>query len=241
MSVLSLSGCAAKQEPTIIQPTTIHQTTLDNGLTVVWEEDHRQPLVAIEVRILGGLRGEGRYLGTGITHFLEHMIFKGTPTRPTGSIDQEARRYGGTINAFTSHDYTGVNLFVESHYLPYALAMVSDILQHSTFPEEEFNKERAVVIAEIQMNRDDPERRIQHLFWNTHLLVHPYRHPILGYQSLLEGLTVQDMRAYYAAQYVSNNIVVACVGDVDTAVFPTLVKDAFGSWPRALPYTVTRA
>ena len=80
----------------------LHRITLENGLMVVWEEDRRQPLVAIEVRILGGLRGEGKYLGTGITHFLEHMLFKGTPSRPPGTIEQEVRRYGGTINAFSS-------------------------------------------------------------------------------------------------------------------------------------------
>ncbi|MEK7879260.1 MAG: pitrilysin family protein, partial [candidate division NC10 bacterium] len=217
----------------------LHRTTLENGLMVVWEEDRRQPLVAIEVRILGGLRGEGKYLGTGITHFLEHMLFKGTPSRPPGTIEQEVRRYGGTINAFTSHDFTGVNLFVESRYLREALGMLADILQHATFPEEEFRKEREVVLSEIHMNRDDPDRRIRDLFWNQHLLVHPYRHPILGYQPLLEALTVEDMRAFYQAQYVSNNIIVACVGDLDSAAFPALLHEVFDSWRRGLPYQVS--
>ena len=234
----SLSGCAGNREPTIVRSHPVQQLVLENGLTVAWEEDHRQPLVAIEARILGGLRGEGRYLGTGITHFLEHMIFKGTPSRPTGTIDQEVRRYGGTINAFTSHDFTGVNLFVESRHLHDALGMLADILQHSTFPDEEFAKERAVVISEIQMNQDDPERRIQQLFWNQHLLVHPYRHPILGYQPLLEGLTVGDMRAYYRAQYIPNNIVLTCVGDLDGAAFPDLAKEVFAAWPRGAPYQI---
>jgi zinc protease len=212
---------------------------LENGLVAVWEVDRRQPLVAIEARILGGLRGEGPYLGTGITHFLEHMLFKGTPTRAPGSIDQEVRRYGGTINAFTSHDYTGVNLFVEAKYLPDALAMLSDILQHAIFPPEEFAKEREVVISEIQMNQDDPERRIRDAFWRTQFLVHPYRHPILGYQPLLEALTVDDMRKFYDAQYIPNNVVISCVGDLDGAAFPKLIEDTFGAWPRGTPYQVT--
>lgn len=214
----------------------VDQLVLENGLAVAWQEDHRQPLVAIEVRILGGLRGEGSFLGTGITHFIEHMLFKGTPSRAPGTIDQEVRRYGGTINAFTSHDYTGVSLFVESRFLPGALGMLADILQHATFPPEEFAKERAVVMSEIQMNRDDPERRIRDLFWNRHFLIHPYRHPILGYQPLLEGLTVEDLRTCYRAQYVPNNIVVACVGDLDARLFPQILRDAFGSWHRGLPY-----
>ncbi len=216
----------------------VQQLTLENGLAVVWEEDHRQPLVAIEVRILGGLRGEGRFLGTGITHFIEHMLFKGTPSRPPGMIDQEVRRYGGTINAFTSHDYTGVTFFVESKFLQEGLGMLADILQHATFPPEEFAKERAVVISEIQMNHDDPDRRLEELFWSRQFLLHPYRHPILGYQPLLERLTVEDLRAFYRAQYVPDNIVLACVGDLDAAQFPRLVQEVFGAWPRSLPYQI---
>lgn len=219
----------------------VHRHTLDNGLQLVWKEDHRQPLVAIEARILGGLRGEGAYLGTGITHFLEHLLFKGTTSRPPGTIDHEVRHYGGTINAFTSLDTTGVSLYVESRYLREALGMLADILQHAVFPPEEFTKERAVVVSEIHMNQDDPERRLHRLFWAHHLLVHPYRHPILGYQSLLEQLTVEDMRKFYAAQYVPNNVVVTCVGDLDASTFSQLAEETFGAWKRAHPYQITVA
>lgn len=210
----------------------IRQVILDNGLQLVWEEDHRQPLVAIEVRIKGGLRGEGPYLSTGITHFIEHMLFKGTTTRPPGTIDQEVRRYGGTINAFTSIDMTGVSLFVESRSLKDALGMVADILQHAVFSQTEFDKERAVILSEIQMNLDDPDRRLHQLFWSRHFLEHPYRHPILGYQDLLEKLTVKDLQTFYASQYQPQNITVACVGDLDGAAFPELAKTLFGAWPR---------
>ena len=210
----------------------VHQQALDNGLQVVWEEDHRQPLVAIEARIRGGLRGEGRYVGTGITHFIEHMLFKGTTTRKPGSIDQEVRSYGGTINAFTGFDTTGVTLFVESSRLREALAMLADILQHAVFPPDEFEKERAVVISEIQMNADDPDRRLNQLFWSRHFLDHPYRHPILGYQPLLERLTVKDLTDFYAAQYQPQNITIACAGDLDGAAFPALVTELFGGWAR---------
>ncbi|MBI3321800.1 MAG: insulinase family protein, partial [Candidatus Omnitrophica bacterium] len=141
-------------------------------------------------------------------------------------------RYGGTINAFTSFDVTGVSLFVESRYLKEALALLADILQHAVFDQAEFTKERAVIISEIQMNLDDPERRIQQLFWSRHLLEHPYRHPILGYQPSLELLTVKDLAAFYAAQYQPQNITVSCAGDLDPAVFPELAKTVFGAWPR---------
>ncbi len=210
----------------------VEQVILDNGLALVWEEDHRQPLVAIEVRINGGLRGEGPSVGTGMTHFIEHMLFKGTPTRPSGTIEQEVRRYGGTINAFTSFDATGVSLFVESRYLKEALEMLADILQHAVFDATEFEKERAVIISEIQMNLDDPDRRLSQLFWSRHFLEHPYRHPILGYQPLLERVTVEELTAFYQAHYQPQNIVIACAGDLESIAFQQLATSLFGAWAR---------
>lgn len=210
----------------------VQDLMLDNGLQVAWQEDHRQPLVAIEVRIKGGLRGEGALLGTGVTHFIEHMLFKGTPSRPPGTIDQEVRRYGGSINAFTSFDTTGVSLFVESRYLRDALSLLADILQHAVFDPAEAQKEQAVIVSEIQMNQDDPERRIHQLFWSRHFLEHPYRHPILGYQPLLEQLTAQDLAAFYRAQYQPQNITIVCVGDLDGSRLPALAKELFAGWPR---------
>ncbi|MBI3011482.1 MAG: insulinase family protein [Candidatus Omnitrophica bacterium] len=210
----------------------VGQRVFDNGLQLVWEEDHRQPLVAIEARIKGGLRGEGRAVGTGITHFIEHMLFKGTPSRPSGSIEREVRGYGGTINAFTSFDSTGVSLFVERRYLKEGLGLLADILQHAVFDQAGFDKERAVIISEIQMNLDDPDRRLSQLFWGRHFLEHPYRHPILGYQPLLERLTVNDLTAFYASQYQPQNVTIACVGDLDGAAVPALVNEVLGSWPR---------
>lgn len=205
---------------------------LANGLEVVWEEDHRQPLVAIEARIRGGLRAEGAQAGTGITHFIEHLLFKGTPSRPPGTLDQEIRRYGGTINAFTALDATGVSLFVESRYLKEALGLLADVLQHAIFDPAEVEKERAVVLSEIQMNLDDPDRRVHQLLWSRRFLVHPYRHPILGYRSLLEQVSVDDLVRFYRAQYQPQHVVVSLVGDLDGAAVPGLVDEALGGWAR---------
>ena len=218
-----------------VRSSAIGQHRLENGLAAVWEEDHRQPLVAIEARIKGGLRGEGPYLGTGITHFIEHMLFKGTPTRPTGSIDAEVRRMGGSINAFTSTDSTGVSLFVESKYLKEAMDMLSDILQHAVFDAAEFEKERAVVTSEIKMNLDDPNRRLYHTFFGRHYLEHPYKHPILGYPPQLEALKVEDMKTFYANQYQPQNITISCVGDLSGQDMPALIDEFFGKWQRGKP------
>jgi len=208
------------------------QLVLENGLQAVWEEDHRQPLVAIEVRIRGGLRGEGPYVGTGITHFIEHLLFKGTPTRPPGSIEQEVRRYGGTINAFTSMDATGITLFVESRYASEALGMVADILQHAVFDPEEVEKERAVITREIDMKLDDPHYRVWQLLWSRHFLEHPYGQPTIGHASLLQQITVEEIASLYRAQYQPQNITIGMVGDLDGAGMPQLVRAHFGDWPR---------
>lgn len=213
---------------------TVAHRVLENGLTVVWEEDHRQPIVALEVRIKGGLRGEGRWVGSGITHFIEHMLFKGTPSRPAGTLEQEVRRYGGTINAFTSVDMTGVSLFVESRSLREALGLLADVLQHTQFDPAELEKERAVIVSEIQMNLDDPDRRLLKSLWQRAFLEHPYRHPILGYPELLARLTSDDLKALYASQYQPQQVVVACVGDLDGARLGELAQEAFGSWPRGI-------
>ncbi len=236
LSLMTLS-LGSTTLPASVAPSraTVRELRLENGLQVVWEEDHRQPLVAIEARIKGGLRGEGASLGTGITHFIEHMLFKGTPTRPPGTIEREVRRYGGTINAFTSLDTTGVSLFVESRYLQEALDLLADVLQHAVFDQAEFDKERAVILSEIQMNLDDPDRRLQRLFWSRHFLEHPYRHPILGYPALLERLAASELAAFYASQYQPQNITIACVGDLDGARFPAIASAVFGSWPRGTP------
>ncbi|MBI3022046.1 MAG: insulinase family protein [Candidatus Omnitrophica bacterium] len=224
----------ASEERMVESRSSVGQQVFKNGLQLVWEEDHRQPLVAIEARIKGGLRGEGRAVGTGITHFIEHMLFKGTPSRPTGSIEREVRGYGGTINAFTSFDSTGVSLFVERRYLKEGLGLLADILQHAVFDQGGFDKERAVIVSEIQMNLDDPDRRLSQLFWSRHFLEHPYRHPILGYQPLLERLTVSDLAAFYASQYQPQNVTIACVGDLEGAALPALVNEVLGSWPRGM-------
>ncbi len=229
-SVMSDSSEAASIDTPRSTPKTL---VLANGLQVVWEEDHRQPLVAIEVRIKGGLRAEGRFLGTGITHAIEHMLFKGTPSRVAGTIEQEVRRYGGTINAYTSLDTTGITLFVEGRFLQQALALLADILQNAQFDPVEFEKERAVIISEIQMNQDDPDRRILHLFWNRHLMEHPYRYPILGYRELLQRLSVNDLAEFYHVQYQPQNLVISCVGDLDGNALSDWMKSTFESWPRA--------
>jgi len=208
------------------------QLVLENGLQAVWEEDHRQPLVAIEVRIKGGLRGEGPFVGTGITHFIEHLLFKGTSTRPPGSIEQEVRRYGGTINAFTSMDTTGITLFVESRYLEDALEMVADILRNVVFDPEEVERERVVITREIDMKLDDPQYRLWQLVWRRHFLEHPYGQPTIGHKALLERITMEEIAAFYRAQYQPQNITLAMVGDLDGSVTAERVRAHFGDWPR---------
>jgi len=142
----------------------VERVVLPNGLILLLEEDHRVPLVAFAARIRGGANAEGARLGGGASHFIEHLLFKGTATRPVGAIDREVRSYGGDIGAFTGSDYTGVNLTVGKPYAGQAAALLADVLQHATFEQAEIDKERLVIHSEMQMRRDDPEQYLHEQF-----------------------------------------------------------------------------
>lgn len=213
----------------------VERTVLENGLIVLIEEDHTLPVVAFEARVKGGSRLEGLRSGSGIAHYIEHLLFKGTPTRPAGRIEDEVREYEGEMNAFTSADYTGFSLEVGARYASQAAGLMADILMHPTLPADELAKERDVIHSEMQMNEDDPDRRIYQLLWETALSVHPYRVPILGYRSQLDALTREDLLAYMREQYTPNNTVLAITGDVDAAAMLRLVREQFGPWERRPP------
>ncbi|MBI4355226.1 MAG: insulinase family protein [Candidatus Omnitrophica bacterium] len=210
----------------------VERVVLENGLILLVEEDHRLPQVAFELRIDGGASAEGPWAGTGISHGIEHMLFKGTERRAVGAIEQEVRSYEGAMNAFTSWDYTGYTLTVGSKYAARAVDLLSDVVQHATFDAKEFEKEREVILSELRMNRDDPERRLYNLLWSTVYRVHPYRHPVIGYEPLFRQLSRDDVVAYYRQTYRPDRCSLAIVGDVETSHLIALVTQAFGAWER---------
>lgn len=223
---LLLSGAVRAEEAVPVRE------TLDNGMTVILEENHRAPVVTIQAWVGAGTVTEEEHIGSGISHFLEHMLFKGTERRSVGRIGEEVKEAGGSTNAYTGHDKTVYYITFHSDHFDKALDILADVLMNSTLAPEEVEREREVIVKEIQMNRDDPFRRLYMTAGATAYAVHPYRHPVIGYESLLRALTREDLAAYYRRLYVPNNILFLAIGDFDSDEALPKIRKAFEGFER---------
>ena len=205
---------------------------LDNGLTVLVTEMPSSPVVSVYALVKTGSATEGEYLGTGISHFLEHMLFKGTHGRGVGEIAAKIQAVGGEINAATGKDYTIYTITVPFEQFDTALDILVDMLMHATMEPEEVERERNVIISEMKMHDDDPDSKLQEIVYKNVYLNHPYRHPIIGYETALAGLTREDLLAYYHRFYVPNNTVVSITGNIDTEEVTAKVREAFKDFKR---------
>jgi zinc protease len=195
----------------------VTRKTLDNGLVVFARRSPPAGLVAIDVKILAGSSLEGERLGSGISHLVEHMVFKGTPTRPAGAIEREVKSLGGVINGSTSSDITDYHLLIPSKDLPHGLAIMKDMLTNAVFDAAETAKEKEVVLKEIDLNEDEPMSRLIKRLHETAYTRHPYRYPVIGYRGRFEPLGREDAVSYYGRMYVPNRMVLSIVGDIDEA------------------------
>lgn len=205
----------------------VSKKILDNGLVVLVKNSPPKDLAAIHVRIKAGASLEAEYLGSGISHFVEHMVFKGTRTRPAGAIEREAKSYGGFLNGSVSPDMTDFYITVPKEYLSPALALLKDMLLNATFDTTEMEKERGVLLNEMRMNKDEPQTQLVRLLNENAYLRHPYRYPTIGYEGAFSRLTREDLVKYYTRMYVPNRMVVAIVGDVEAADTITKVENEF--------------
>ncbi|MDP3791967.1 MAG: pitrilysin family protein [Candidatus Omnitrophota bacterium] len=200
---------------------------LKNGLTVLVKESAPKDLVTIDVAVRAAPKYEQEYLGTGISHLVEHMLFKGTAARKPGDIEKEVRSYGGLIDGAVSSDFTTYQLTVPSKNFAEAVRLLKDMLLNASFDPVEMNRERDVILKEVRMSEDDPEKKaILTLFFNSYIR-HPYRYPAIGYEDLLNGLTRNDLVKYYNSRYIPNNIVIAIAGGVDCKDAIALIEKEF--------------
>lgn len=205
---------------------------LKNGLTVIVEEDHSAPVASVQAWCNTGSIHEGKWMGAGLSHILEHMLFKGTPTRGGGQIARQIQEQGGYINAYTSYDRTVYWIDVPSSGVTQALDILSDAMMNSTLPEEEYTKEQEVIRREYAMGFDDPNRMGIQLLMRTVFGESPYQHPIIGYLDVYNKLSRQDVLDYYQARYVPNNLTFVITGDVDAAKIKTQLETFFEKYPR---------
>lgn len=210
----------------------VQRTVLDNGIIVLLREDHSAPIVALQIWVGTGAMDEGRWLGAGLSHFVEHMIFKGTPTRPPGVITREINDVGGEINAYTSQDRTVFHCQLPSTHWRVGLDVLSDAVGNANFPEEEWQRERDVILREMAMNRDDPQRVAGNLLWQTAYRVHPYRVPIIGYEEVFSSMTRDDLVAFFHENYVPDNMLVVAVGDFNAVEMAQAIRERLGNLQR---------
>lgn len=206
---------------------------LPNGLTLLVKPDHRHALVSVQVWVKTGSIHEGSFLGAGLSHFLEHMLFQGTGRRPASAIATEVQAHGGSINAYTTFDRTVYYIDLPAEHVAVALDVLADMVFHSSLAPEAVAKERDVILREIDMVQDEPDQRLAEALFATTFREHPYRHPIIGYRDVFAAVTRDDLAAYYHARYVPNNMVVVVAGDVMPDMARDLVAVSFGSSPRA--------
>jgi zinc protease len=174
---------------------------------------------------------EGKHLGAGLSHLLEHMLFKGTKTRTTNAIAQSIQDEGGYINAYTSFDRTVYWIDVPEEGVANALDVLSDAMMNSTLPPEEYEKEQEVIRREFAMSYDDPDRMVGQLVFKTAYQRHPYRLPVIGEMQVFDQITQQDVMNYYKRRYVPNNLTFVIVGDVDAAKVQAQLAEYFKDYP----------
>jgi zinc protease len=204
---------------------------LSNGLELLVHEDHSAPVASVQAWVRTGAIHEGRFLGAGISHFVEHMLFKGTEKRSSNQIAQQVQNVGGYINAYTSFDRTVYWMDLPSKGVPVALELLSDALFCSVIPEEEYAKEQEVIRREFAMGFDDPDRVLQYRALATAFRIHPYRHPVIGHLEVFNALKRDDLFAYYKERYVPNNMFFVVSGDVRA----TQVREMLAGWVEKFP------
>jgi len=211
------------------RPPLIRKAVLPNGLTVLTERMAAVRSVSLGAWIAVGSRNE-EASQAGISHFLEHMLFKGTERRSAEAIAQEIEAVGGRLDAFTSREHTCYYAKVLGEHLPVAVDLLADLLLHPRLDPSDVEKERGVILQEIRMVEDSPDDEIHDLFAQAIWGEHPLGRSILGRPQTLEALTREDLRAYLAGHYRPHRTVLAAAGDLDHDRVVELLRAHLGTW-----------
>lgn len=208
------------------------KVVLENGLTLIIKEDRSAPVVSCQMWCQTGSIHEGKWLGAGLSHILEHMLFKGTPTRSNSQIALTIQDQGGYVNAYTSYDRTVYFIDGPSSGWEVFSEVLADAMRNSTLPVEEYDREQNVIRREFAMGYDNPDRMAQLLLFETAYSRHPYRFPVIGHLPVYNRLTREDVLEYYRLKYVPQNLTYVIVGDVDAAKVEEKMRKLLGDWPR---------
>ena len=213
--------------PAFSQTQGVTETKLPNGLTVLMKEVHSAPVFTAQVWFRVGSRNEHTGI-TGISHMLEHMLFNSSRNYKKGEITAQVRERGGLDNAATWTDFTYYWELLSSEHLDFALKTLAERMGNALLLADEFENERKIVLSELKGNQNDIARQLYYALSTAAFDAHPYHWPVIGWQSDVENVSVEDLRNYYKANYIPGNATLVLVGDFDSAKALGLVRKYFG-------------
>jgi zinc protease len=206
----------------------VQRTVLDNGLTILTKELHHAPVTTFWLWYRVGSRNEIPGI-TGISHWVEHMMFKGTERFPKGAIDREIARLGGTFNAMTWLDFTAYYATLPAEKIDIAMEIEADRMVNSSFDPAETEAERTVILSELNMYENHPSFRLGQEVQAASFQLHPYRNETIGWESDLRTMSRDDLFAHYRTYYTPNNAIAVVVGDFRTAEMVSRIEELYGS------------
>ena len=209
----------------------VREHRLDNGLLLLTREVRHAPIVSFYVWYRVGSRNEVPGI-TGVSHWAEHMVFKGTKRFPKGVADKLVAQHGGVRNGFTWLDYTAYYQTLPAAHMRLGIEIEADRMAGSVFDAQEVASERGVIISEREGNENHPGFYLTEELGAAAFKVHPYGQPVVGFKSDLREITRDDLWSHYQTYYAPNNAVAVAVGDFDTAALVDLVQEEFGPIPR---------
>ena len=210
--------------------TTIVRDVLPNGLRILTERMPHVRSVSVGVWLARGSRHEPASQ-SGIAHFVEHMLFKGTGTRSAEDIAQTIDSIGGQMDAFTAKEYASYYIKVLDEHLPLAMEVLGDIVMNPAFSAADIEREKKVVLEEIKMVEDTPDDLVHELFTENFWQNHPLGRPILGTPTTVESLTEDGLRNYFKTTYSAPNLIIAAVGNITHEEVRALVERVFSNLP----------
>jgi len=203
--------------------TSASRHTLPNGLTLILDPDHSAPVISVQAWVATGSIHEGTHLGSGLSHFLEHMVFKGTRDFSAEELAQTVQAGGGHWNAYTTFDRTVYYIDGPSDSLESFLKCLSGLVFFPTIPEADFENEKDVIRREIDMGLDDPDHASIRLLLATAFTVDARRHPVIGHRHLFDEVTYQDLTTYHRTRYTPDRTHIVISGDFDADVAKALL------------------
>src|SRR5882672_11824345 len=204
----------------------IRRTVLPNGLTIITEEMQHIRSVCIGIWIKTGSRDEDKQWN-GISHFVEHMVFKGTEHRTAEEIARQVDSIGGNIDAFTAKECVSFSIKVLDDHLPIALDVLSDLVLNPVFDEQDIQRERGVILEEIKMDEDNPDYLVHEIFTQNFWKDHPLGRPILGTKETVKRFDKEPVENFFGERFIPSNVIISAAGNLEHDAFVDLVSRRF--------------